>query len=120
MLGSVFTHMLPPEVENYLAEISRVMKPQGICYISYYLLNPVSLKGIEAGWSGANLFPHAHDSGKCRLSNLDYPEWCVGFDEEFIRGLYRKNGLRIEEPIIHGKWWWGVPDDQDLIKATKE
>lgn len=30
-LTSVFTHMLPPDTKNYLAEISRVLKPGATC-----------------------------------------------------------------------------------------
>lgn len=30
-LTSVFTHMFPPDVEHYLDEISRVLKPGGRC-----------------------------------------------------------------------------------------
>ncbi len=38
-LGSVFTHMLRADVEHYLDEIARVLKPGGRCFITYYLLN---------------------------------------------------------------------------------
>lgn len=41
-LTSVFTHMLPGGVENYLSEISRVLKPGGKCLITYFLLNEIS------------------------------------------------------------------------------
>lgn len=118
LLGSVFTHMLPKEVEHYFGEIARVLKRQGICYISYYLLNPTSRKGIDAGWSFFP-FPFTYGSETCRIGNTERPEDVVAYDEGYVKGLYEKHGLRIEEPIIHGKWWWGVPHDQDLVKATK-
>ncbi|MCK7528937.1 MAG: class I SAM-dependent methyltransferase [Ignavibacteriales bacterium] len=35
-LISVFTHMLPADVENYLREINRVLKPKGICFATLY------------------------------------------------------------------------------------
>jgi SAM-dependent methyltransferase len=41
-LTSVFTHMLPAEVDNYLAEIARVLKPNGRCYATYLLLTAES------------------------------------------------------------------------------
>ena len=36
-LGSLFTHLVPESVDHYLAEIARVLKPSGICIITYYL-----------------------------------------------------------------------------------
>ena len=41
-LNSVFTHMLSKDVENYLSEISRVLKKDGRCFISYFLLDSIS------------------------------------------------------------------------------
>ena len=41
-LTSVFTHMLPHDMENYLSEISRVLRNNGRCLITYYLLNEES------------------------------------------------------------------------------
>ena len=35
-LTSVFTHMLPPDVENYMKEISRVLKRNGSCLITFF------------------------------------------------------------------------------------
>ncbi len=36
---SLFTHMLDHEMEHYIAEFSRVNKPNGMFYASYYLMN---------------------------------------------------------------------------------
>lgn len=41
-LTSVFTHMLPPDMEHYLDEIVRVLKPTGRCLITMFLLNAES------------------------------------------------------------------------------
>jgi SAM-dependent methyltransferase len=42
-LTSVFTHMLPPDMERYLAEISRVLKPGTHGLLTFFLLNDESL-----------------------------------------------------------------------------
>ena len=42
ILGFVFTHMLPTDLENYLSEVSRVLKINGRCLISFFLLNKES------------------------------------------------------------------------------
>jgi ubiquinone/menaquinone biosynthesis C-methylase UbiE len=35
-LVSVFTHMLPADMEHYLSEISRVLKPAAKCAVSFF------------------------------------------------------------------------------------
>jgi len=47
ILTSVFTHMKPLDVKNYLSEISRVLKKGGRCFITFLLLNSVSLENIK-------------------------------------------------------------------------
>ena len=41
-LGSVFTHLLPAEVENYLRETARVLRPGGRVIATYFILDDVS------------------------------------------------------------------------------
>jgi len=38
-LTSVFTHILPQDLKNYFSEISRVLKRNGRCLITFFLLN---------------------------------------------------------------------------------
>lgn len=40
ILYSVFTHLLPEDAANYLREISRLLKPGGYCYSTWYLMTP--------------------------------------------------------------------------------
>lgn len=47
-LTSVFTHMMPKEVEHYLNEIHRVLKPNGRCFASFFILNQKSSEMIAA------------------------------------------------------------------------
>lgn len=38
LLKSVFTHIMPNKVDNYMKEISRMMKPSGKCLATLFLL----------------------------------------------------------------------------------
>ncbi|MBT5992702.1 MAG: class I SAM-dependent methyltransferase, partial [Bacteroidetes bacterium] len=38
-LVSVFTHMLTDDVKNYISEISRMLKPGGVCMITTFLMD---------------------------------------------------------------------------------
>ena len=50
-LASVFTHMLPKDIEHYFAEISRVLINKGRCLITFFLLNSESFNLIQQGKS---------------------------------------------------------------------
>ena len=117
---SVFTHMLPRDMENYLKEIARVLKPHGRCMITYFLLNPESLACIDAKLNTIG-FPFEYIDGICRVADRDIPEFVVAYDEKFIRDLYIRQGLGVNE-IIYG-FWSGRKDFlnslQDVIIAVK-
>jgi len=117
-LTSVFTHLLPPAVENYLAEVARTLRPGGRAFITLCLLNPEAWNLISAGASNLD-FPFAR--GKCRIADRRSPEAAVAYDEPYVRSLYRAHGLEIAEPILYGSWC-GRPnflDYQDIVIAEK-
>ncbi|WP_250125046.1 class I SAM-dependent methyltransferase [Chroococcidiopsis sp. CCMEE 29] len=117
-LTSVFTHILPQELENYLSEIVRVLKRGGKCLISFFLLNPESLK-----YSNENLgiLDFKYDFEYYRLLNPDVPEFAVAYKESFIQSLYEKHQLKIMEPIRYGSWCGRKEflSCQDIIIAVK-
>jgi GT2 family glycosyltransferase/SAM-dependent methyltransferase len=120
-LSSVFTHMLPKDVEHYFGEIARVLKRHGRCVITYFLLNSRSLRGIDAKLNTIQ-FPFEYVSGECRVADLNNPEIAVAYDEGFIRNLYERHGLSVAE-ITYG-FWCGREELlsalQDIIIAIKE
>jgi ubiquinone/menaquinone biosynthesis C-methylase UbiE len=117
-LASVFTHMLPEGLENYLSEIYRVLKRGGRCLITYFLLNEESLRLIEAGDSTLD-FNHVFD--QYRTISREVPEKAVAFDEGWIRNLYRKLGLKVAR-LDYGSWCGreNYLSYQDLVLGVKE
>lgn len=101
VLGSVFTHMMPEEMENYLSEIARVLKQGGRCLITFFLLNDESLPLIEAGKSKLDL---RHIATHCRFLDSAAPEKAVGYDENYVHEVYKTCGLEIQQPIRYGSW----------------
>ncbi|HZJ70610.1 MAG TPA: class I SAM-dependent methyltransferase [Planctomycetota bacterium] len=106
-LGSVFTHLLPPELERYLSEIARVLQPGGRCLISYFVLENGALKRPEGK---SSLLDFQREGAGYRTA-FEVPEQGVAYEESYIRGLYTRFGLSICEPIR-----WGP---QDLVVATR-
>jgi SAM-dependent methyltransferase len=118
LLISVFTHMLPQGMENYLSEVSRVMDQGGRCFITYFLLTPDSLKLIE---EKASSFTFGYEFEGYRVQKETVPEVAVAYDESTIRDLYDKHGLKIFEPISYGSWCGrknGL-NYQDIFVASK-
>lgn len=117
-LTSVFTHMLPEEVENYLGEIRRVLTRGGRCFITYFLLNPDSVRLMESGKS-RKIF--GHDFGSYRAEDPDVPEQALALDETWVRALYARVGLDIIEPIHYGRWSGRSEflTKQDVVVAIK-
>jgi ubiquinone/menaquinone biosynthesis C-methylase UbiE len=100
-LISVFTHMLPEDVEHYLREIARVLKKGGRSVITYCLLNDESVRLVESGKSKRTL---KHDYGDYRLESKEVPERLVAYREDFVLDLYDKVGLDVKPPIRYGRW----------------
>jgi len=117
-LTSVFTHMLPQDMEHYLSEVVRVLEPGKRCLITYFLINPAARKLIDEGFSH---YSFKYELLGCRVESADTPEAVVAYNESAVRALYAKCGLNITEPVLYGTWCkkrdglsW-----QDMIIATK-
>jgi SAM-dependent methyltransferase len=102
---SVFTHMLPDDVERYFSEIARVIRRGGRSLVTFYLLNDESLRLIG---QGRNQVRFEQDLGTHHVTSKDIPGGKVAlrtaYREDFVRGLYERAGLRIREPIQFGSW----------------
>ncbi len=111
---SVFTHFLPDEVEQYLRETSRVLKPGGTFCATFFLLNAAS----EALLPGRTQFAFPHDHGHYRLMDERVRAANVSFREDWLRALAQGCGLGIE--AIHYGYWCGREkgeciDFQDVV-----
>lgn len=100
-LTSVFSHMLPKDIDAYLAEISRVLKQNGCCFITCYLLDDFALKQIRERRSSQ---PFYHSFHGYLSTSYHTPENTIAVPEAHIRELYRRYELKIDEPILYGAW----------------
>ncbi|MCJ7546566.1 MAG: class I SAM-dependent methyltransferase [Deltaproteobacteria bacterium] len=118
-LTSVFTHMLPLDMEHYLSEVSRVMKPGSRCLITFFLLTKKAKYLIEIG-SSTQSFKYEIDG--CLTTNARAPEAAVAYRREFMLRLFQKYDLKINKPIHYGSWCGRTSflDYQDIIVAIKQ
>lgn len=118
-LTSVFTHMLPAGVDKYLSEIARVLKNEGRCLITYFILNEEALGLIQSKRSSLDFRYSLTDH--CRTTDGITPEAAIAYDESFIRMLYHKYNFRLAEPVYYGGWCGRAKglSYQDIIIAEK-
>ncbi len=100
-LTSVFTHMLPADVENYLSEMARVLRPGGRCLATWFLLNPES-KALLADGRATVDFRHTIEG--CLITDRDAPEAAVAYEEARVMEMYARAGLVIDPPVRYGSW----------------
>jgi len=117
-LTSVFTHMQPTDVAHYLSEISRVMKPNAQCFITWFILDETSRSQLKKGLSEMDF---SYETGAYSLMNEKVADANIAFDHQWIINEMEKNQLSVQEPIKFGWWSKRAPayDFQDIVVAIK-
>jgi SAM-dependent methyltransferase len=92
-LNSVFTHMASPGVEQYLREVSRMLKPTGQCFITWFITD-----GDRWPHPG---FPDPHDHGW--MANWASPEQAITYDLEWVFVQYHQANLNPRSRHL-GRW----------------
>ena len=115
---SVFTHMLPGEVTQYLHEISRTLRPGGRCCCTFFLLNAES----EQLMPGNPAFAFPYNRGHYRLMDERVQAANVAYEEKWLEGQIGQSGLALE--AVHYGYWCGRAkeaclDFQDVIILRK-
>lgn len=118
VLISVFTHMMPDDVDNYLKQIATVMHDNGKCLATFFILNP-EVKRRLANNKTYFQFPNIYDGYS--LMDKKVKEANIAFEEFFLLSLFDKNGLQALH-ISQGSWSGGSEplDFQDVVVLQKK
>ena len=100
-LTSVFTHMFPKDVENYLAEVKRMLAPGGRVLVTVFLLNEETRALMGQGKSR---FDFRFPVNDCWTAFDDRPpESAIAFEEDQFRRMVEAQGLEITS-LNFGNW----------------
>ena len=108
----LFLRLPLAQLAKYIAEISRVLRQNGRCVVTAFLLTSET-NVIASSLNGIILFPFEHDG--YRVSSLDDPAPAVAIKEDLIRDILGQYGLRICE-IVYGFW----ANRPDLLQALHD
>ena len=97
---SVFTHLLPDEADRYLAEMARVVRPDGRLLVTFFVLDA---GGQHRSAPGGRL-AFEHDHGHYATESDEVPEDAVAYTEDWVRERFAAHGLAPVEPIRLGTW----------------
>ena len=116
-LTSVFTHMYPADIQHYLREIARLLRPTGRVFSTFFILNEEQRTLWE---DGKNDIDFRFTRGIYRIRNETIPESAVALEELALRDMFDVAGLVIQEPIRFGSWSGreGGLSLQDMVLAV--
>lgn len=115
-LVSVVTHILPDDLEHYVQEIARMLKPGGRIVFTTFLMDEAT------EFDGR---PFSYGSWPWRSTNEDIPEICVGYYLDYLDDLLIKSGFeRKVEPALSIKRGLGSGNHttgfgQDIVVALR-
>ncbi len=120
-LFSVFTHMQPNEVHNYLNEISRVLKPNGKCLSTFFVYDSQN-EDIISFSNPKFTFPIKKENYRLMSSRVKSAN--VAFNISKIQEMLKTNDLTMCKDI-RGYWSKTLDitednDFQDIIVFLKE
>ena len=97
---SVYTHLLQASTERYFAETARALRPGGLAFSTFFLLNDASR---ELANQGRGVYRFEHEQSGAFVDDPTNPEAAVAHDEAFVLDGLRAVGL---EPISvqYGAW----------------
>jgi ubiquinone/menaquinone biosynthesis C-methylase UbiE len=98
---SLFTHLLKDEMRHYLEETARVLKPDGSCLLTFFLLTPEAETENAAGRS---MLAFRHPIAGGLSTDSSQPEEATAYPAEDLRATLAEVGLLLREPIHYGLW----------------
>ena len=90
---SLYSHLLEIEVTDYMQETYRMLRAEGIMYMTFFCIEHVEL---------GRRWTFRHQRGNAYVESAQYPEAAVAYLEDFMVELAKNCGFR-EVTVAPGK-----------------
>jgi SAM-dependent methyltransferase len=100
IVSSVFTHLKPGEIERYISELVRVLKPASRCFITAFLIDEEAEAAVA---SGATIFDFRYPIGPCLTFDREHPEAGIACRKDWLLHLLDGSGLEVNT-VRNGTW----------------
>lgn len=116
ILKSVFTHLRPDVVKNYLSEIQRILRSEGSARTTWFVITSPEDQHCSK-------FHFQYDFGKFHTRDRENPESAIAYQQTDIRRMVSSQGLEIDRQIL-GYWRDSISpdvtarDNQDVLILT--
>ena len=106
---SLFTHLQAEATERYLAEMARVLKPDGRWLLTFFLIPDDGVPVASPDWPAPPNWPappHFHHRLEgVRVNDPDHPERAVAHEEAWLYPALERAGLAVNG--AHRGFWPG-------------
>lgn len=115
---SVFTHMRENEVNQYLSEVRRVLKPTGRAMLNFFILDETARQLMAEERA---IFDFSVKLQDCYTIDEQTPERAIAYTDQQVLQFLEDAGLTLERPILYGAWSGreSMLDSQDVVVVTK-
>lgn len=117
VLSSVFTHMLADEIENYVAQLARVLKPEAPVFITVLLFDHEAERAVA---QSAAAFDFQYPVGPCMTFDRSRPREGIACPQAWLTEVLRRNDFAIRS-IQRGNWRQvrSCEVSHDVVLATR-
>ena len=118
VLTSVFTHMQPAEVQHYLKEIKRVLKPGGKCLATFFVVDEQTHQTIK---TRTDVMQFNYEYDEYFLHDNKVKDANIAFKQQALQNMAQQAQLNIT--TYNPGWWRGTPkansfNYQDVVIFT--
>jgi ubiquinone/menaquinone biosynthesis C-methylase UbiE len=118
VLTSVFTHMQPNEVQHYLQQIKRVLKPGGHCLSTFFIMDKNTQEILK---QNKELMQFSFEYDTHYLHDNKVKDANIAFKKTAIQNMASNANLNIK--LLNNGWWKGGDKSaslnyQDLVVFT--